>query len=226
MFNRQQKAGLLVLSLVMFFFIALSSVNAEEYLGVFKQNENVRLLQTCSVCGYVTLDSVKLPNSTLVFINENMTSSGSTFFYDFNITDLLGEYLYNTHYENYTAPVSFEITIRGEQYNDSQQGLIIAQGILLALFIAIGFSFSKEKWKLRGFFFMLGLFMGLLMLNSIRILAGTSSTLDSMVSTGIFIGIIAVSFMALYLLIIYTIELFKTMKNKKEMRWQVSDRFN
>ena len=204
----------------------ITFVSAQEDIGIFAQNSNIELLQTCSVCGYVTLDSIKLPNSTILNINTNMTKVGSTFSYIFSETSLLGEYIYNTYYENYTAPVNFEVTVRGEKYTDSQQGLIVAQGIFVALFLALGFSFSKEKWKLRGFFFVLALFMGLLMLNSIRVLAGSSTTLDSMVNGGLIVGIVAVSFMAIYLLIIYTIELFHMFKNKKEMRWEVSDRFS
>jgi len=93
-----------------------------------------------------------------------------------------------------------------------QGGIIAAQGFFILLFMALGFSFGKEKWKLRGFFFVLALLVGVLMLNSIRILAGTSASLDAMVSSGMILGIIAVSFMAVYLLIIYTIEIFKNIK--------------
>lgn len=221
--NRQ---GLKVLILFIALVFSLNLVISTESLGVFKQDETVRLLQTCSICSYVTLDSIKLPNSTLLIVDQNMTKSGSSFYYDFSTTDLLGEYIYNTYYTNYSAPVSFEITATGEQYTESQQGIIIAQGILIALFIGLGFSFSREKWKLRGFFFVLGMFMAVLMLNSIRVLAGVSTVLDNMVGSGLLIGIIAVSFMAVYLLVIYTIEIFHNLRNKKEMKWQVSDRFS
>ena len=224
--EQSNRAGLKLMLLFSLVILLLSFTIATESLGVFKQDETVRLLQTCSICNYVTLDSIKLPNSTLLIINQNMTKSGSSFYYDFSATDLLGEYIYNTWFGNYTAPVSFEITTTGEQYSQSQFGIIVAQGILIALFIGLGFSFSREKWKLRGFFFVLAMLMAVVMLNSIRVLAGVSTVLDGMVNTGIIVGIVAVSFMAFYLLIIYMIEIFKNLKNKRNMRWEVSDRFS
>jgi hypothetical protein len=121
---------------------------------------------------------------------------------------------------------TFEVTSTGDNYNQTQTGMILAQGILIALFVGLGFSFSKEKWKLRGFFFTLALFIGVIMINSIRVLSGSSQVLDTMTNTALIVGIVAVSFMAIYLLIYYTIELFKTLKNKKEMKWEVSNRFN
>jgi len=42
-----------------------------------------------------------------------MTKVGSTFYYNFTQTSQLGEYIYNTYYGNWTAPVSFEITTDG-----------------------------------------------------------------------------------------------------------------
>jgi phosphatidylserine synthase len=157
-----------------------------------------------------------------------MTSMGSgTFCYNYT-PSLIGTYdfrgISNGCVKSFAVYVP--VTPRGESYNGMQTGIIAAQGILILLFMALGFSFGKEKWKLRGFFFVLSMLVGVLMLNSIRILTGTSASLDSMVSSGMIIGIVAVSFMAVYLLIIYTIEIFSDLKNKKEMKWKVSKNFN
>jgi hypothetical protein len=90
------------------------------------------------------------------------------------------------------------------------------------LLAAIGFSFSKEKWKIRSFFFSLALIVNVIMLNSLRAFTQTSAILESMVTSGFILGVIAVSFMMIYLLIFYTIELITKMKNKREMKWSVS----
>lgn len=134
----------------MLLIVGISFVSAQDSLGVFKQDSTVQLLQTCSICDYVTLDSIKLPNSTTLFINENMTQSGSTFYYDFNQTDLLGEYIYNTHFGNYTAPVSFEVTSSGRVVSDSK---VYANILLFLFFILLIFTFhystkniNYEKW--------------------------------------------------------------------------------
>jgi hypothetical protein len=106
MLNKQKSLSLLF---VMLFVFSFSFISSQESLGVFKQDSTVQLLQTCSICEYVTLDSIKLPDSTILIIDENMTKNGSTFLFEFNQTQLLGEYIYNTVYGNWTAPVSFEI---------------------------------------------------------------------------------------------------------------------
>jgi len=123
---------LIVIWLAVAFSIALPFVSSQSSLGIFKQNDNVQLVQTCSMCDYVTLDSIKYPNGTISFIDENMTKAGSTFYYDFNQTSQLGEYIYNTYYGNWTAPVSFEISINGKQ---PAEGIIVV--VFSLIFIAI-----------------------------------------------------------------------------------------
>ena len=86
-----------------------SFVGAQEFLGEFDGNTTIQLLQTSAYCPYVTLDSVKLPNSTVLIINQNMTKSGSTYYSYFNETSLYGLYTYNTYCYNYTAPVDFQV---------------------------------------------------------------------------------------------------------------------
>ena len=88
--------------------------------------------------------------------------------------------------------------------------------------VALAFGFSKEKWKIRTFFFMCALFMGLIVFNSLRVTSGGSSTLSSMADVGLILGIVVLSFMFLYILIYYTIEVFKYFKNKRSMKWEVS----
>jgi hypothetical protein len=125
-------------------------VNAQETLGVFKQNDNVQLLQSCSVCDYVTLDSIKYPDGTTSILNTNMTKDGSTFYDNFNLTSQLGEYIYNTHYSNWTAPVSFEITPNGEKMDISQSilfGFIFLIIVGLLTFSVYGLSNSNQaEW--------------------------------------------------------------------------------
>jgi len=126
-------------SIILFFILILLSVNVfavQETLGTFKTNEEVRLLQTCSICDYVTLDSVKLPNSTIIFIDENMTKSGNTFYYDFDVTNLNGDYSYNTWSGNSSSPVSFTITTNG---NAPADGItIVVYTIIFILIFGFG----------------------------------------------------------------------------------------
>jgi hypothetical protein len=107
-------------------------VNAQSSLGVFKQNDQVQLVQTCSICSYITLDSIKYPDGTISAIETNMTKIGSTFYYNFTQTSQLGEYIYNTYYGNWTAPVSFEISVNGKE---PAEGIVVV--IFSLIFIAI-----------------------------------------------------------------------------------------
>jgi hypothetical protein len=136
--------GFLFMLVFMLLIVGISYVGAQENLGVFKQNSVVRLLQTCSVCDYITLDSVKLPNSTLIIYNQNMTQSGSTFYYDFSATDLLGDYIYNTHSGNYTAPVEFLITYTGDKITTEQSYVYIIALVALVIF-ALGLWFTHSR---------------------------------------------------------------------------------
>jgi phosphatidylserine synthase len=222
------KPIVLIIFLVITFLLSISFVSPLDSLGIYKQGETVRVVQVCSDATYINISSIAYPNSSVAISNVGMTSAGSgEFYYDFT-TSVSGRYDVRGISDGCegTFATYFVVTSTGEDYNESQFGIIITWGIMILLFGGLGFSFSKDKWKLRGFFFVLAMFIGVLMLNSIRVLAGMSTTLDTMITSGMIIGIIAVSFMAVYLLIMYTIELFKTIKNKRSMRWEVSDRFS
>ena len=69
-----------------------------DYLGTYKQYDNIRLLQTCNdgtdICDYCTA-SVIYPNGTFALSNGVMTSDVSVFYYDFSNTDAFGEYSVN-----------------------------------------------------------------------------------------------------------------------------------
>ena len=140
--NEQKMKPQTYLMLVLWLAVAVSIitpfVNAQESLGVFKQNDQVQLVQTCSICDYVTLDSIKYPDGTINSIDENMTKVGSTFYYNFTQTSQLGEYIYNTYYGNWTAPVSFEI--EGGNLN---LFLVLVGGSLILLLFAFLF---KSPW--------------------------------------------------------------------------------
>jgi len=119
-------------------------VNAQSSLGVFKQNDQVQLVQTCSICSYITLDSIKYPDGTISAIETNMTKIGSTFYYNFTQTSQLGEYIYNTYYGNWTAPVSFEITITGHELNmETTIVYIVILLFLIGLMCYIGYLYPK-----------------------------------------------------------------------------------
>lgn len=94
---------------------------------------------------------------------------------------------------------------------------------IAVLFFAIGLTFDKTKFKLRMFFFICSLMMGLLFLNSIKIVLGSADELITMGIIAFILAIFVLSFMFLYLLINYTIEVFHYFKERGRMRWSVGE---
>ena len=135
--NNTFKKGMLRkhLTVLFLFIFALSFVSAyQEELGIGKQDDCIQLIQTCTTCPFVTMDSIILPNKTVVDINTNMTKTGNTFNYTFCRTDVVGDYIYNTYYGNFTAPVSFGITYTGDEIT-VQTGVFYSIALLVLAFI-------------------------------------------------------------------------------------------
>ena len=186
-------------------------------LGTFKQGECVPIITVLNVSGVnISILTSPSPSAEVLLTNQIMTKIGNSFNYTFCNTSKFGTYTYG-YCDSVGTCYSNDFTI-----GDSFDGLIlIAQVGMIGLFLAIAFSFSKEKWKMRGFFFMASLFMALITLNSIRIMANVSPNMNSMGEIGLILGIIVVAFMALYILIYYTIEVFSYFKKKKGLRWEM-----
>lgn len=222
-----KKAFIFLLAFAMIFLLSNVQASTLEAYGTKQVNEPFTFTQVCADATYIYLSSIETP-SGIISLNTNMTNTGlGQFSYNYTPTEI-GRYDFRGVSDGCekTFATYVEVTSTGDVSTDSQNGVILAEGIFIALLVGLGFSFSKEKWKLRGFFFTLALLLGVVMISSIRVIAGLSGTLDNLINSALIIGIVAVSFMAIYLLIYYTIELFKTLKNKKEMKWEVSNRFN
>jgi len=195
-------------------------------LGTFKVNEAVELKQIGAGFDNCTITSVLYPNSSEALGLVDMTKSGNQYNYTFDKTSVLGQYIVNGYCTDTTGDAvwsyDFMVTSTGESFSTSQGYLIIGQLGLVALFLVIGLTFDKAKWKLRSLFFMASLLMGVITLNSIRVISGVSSSLSSMGNIGLILGIIILIFMFLYMFIYYLIEVFSYFKSKREMKWQLN----
>ena len=201
-------------------------VGYQESLGFVSLGEDVELIQTCSVCPYVTLDSVKLPNGTIITVNENMTKTGSTFSYTFNQTENLGVYIYNTYYGNYSSPISFEVTPTGEETNGWRITIQIfaALSTLIFSFLFMYLSTSglkqghvsrEEKPAIRI------LFIGIALVFLVAHILITNVIIHDTLGTGVIAGaytnvmyifftvIIAIFLFTLIKIIIYEMDLFQ-----------------
>jgi len=214
---------ILMVLMVMAFIIPMVSATDISF-GTFKQGECVSLIQTCSNCSFVNITSIQYPNSTQAIGQASMTKTGTSYNYTFCSTNILGVYIVSgfgdLDTQNEIWDYKFGITSTGDDFSDAQGNMLLAQIGLIGLFLALGFSFSKEKWKLRSFFFIIAIFIGVMLLNSLRVASGGSSTMSSMATSGLIIGIVVLSFIILYTLIFYFKEVFGYFKNKREIRWK------
>ena len=122
---------------------------------IVKQGDNIQLYQFCDTCHYVTLDSVTYPNSSVVYINADMTKEGHTYNYTFSKTQDLGDYNFNVCGDRdggYVCEVlSFKVTPNGKVIGTSDAitygGFIFLMvGILVfMLYIIFGLSLENQK---------------------------------------------------------------------------------
>jgi len=65
--------------------------------GIYTQNDNITLLQTCDNCTYINITTIVLGNKTVVDFNEAMTKEGSVYSWmlHYNYTSSLGTYVIN-----------------------------------------------------------------------------------------------------------------------------------
>lgn len=138
---------LFILSLMLI--LALGLVSASYEIGPFEKDDCIKLIQTCSDCTYVNLTSVVYPpNSSIEYLNVNMTQNVSTYSYEFCNTSTLGKYTYNTlgnpGGELVTQPVDFYITPSGNILDQGQSVALIGS-LLLMIVISILFFYIANK---------------------------------------------------------------------------------
>ncbi len=107
----------------------------------------------------------------------------------------------------------------GETKTDWETGFIIGLVGLIAIYALAGFFiFDKEYWLLKSFLFFAAFGMLIILINSAKIFAiGTNS--NTIMDMGLLISIISLSVMFLYLFVFFFIEIIKSLKEKKGVRW-------
>ena len=124
------------------FLISLASATVET-LGVFKQNENIDLIQSGAGLTECNISSVKYPDSTNALINAEMTYTNNEFNYTFNNASELGTYIVNGFCGNATDYVywayDFEIT---------PSGIVSNVGILITFLFIVLILFTLSFYKI------------------------------------------------------------------------------
>jgi hypothetical protein len=211
---------------IVFLFLLVGTVNAESSF-IFKKSTPFNLelsmgntdLSSCATCTCEV--SIFYPNGTALIRDAVGTNVGGFCQYSTQ-SDILGvhgvEMVFTDGADSGRANYNLDITESGESFGISQAIILIVEFGIVALFFGLGWSF-KDKWKVRSFFFMFALLMGTILLNSVRIITGTGSSMAQMGNMGLILGIVVLLFMFLYLLIFYFVDVFKQFKTKKENKW-------
>jgi hypothetical protein len=86
-----------IILLVLLIALILPIVRAEvQSLPSQKLGDCISVLQTCSNCTYVNLDSIAYPNTTKVYLDTPMNKSGYGYSLPFCDTSILGKYILTT----------------------------------------------------------------------------------------------------------------------------------
>lgn len=224
--HKLKRSAAYILVLVVTLYLASSEV---ETLGTFKKGQAIILSQICDNCTFINVTKVKFPNSTESLLNLGMSQPISgNFNASLSQTSGLGEYIVTTCGNPngiYTCEsYNFYVTDTGEEFSLDQSLIIFGQFGISALFLIIGLTFSKEKWKIKTFFFLMALMMGVIFLNSARVVASSSSSLTVMGNYGLIAIIIVFSVMMVYAFIYYTIEVFQYLKKRRESKWELGNK--
>jgi len=210
--------------LFLFSLFFISSVSALPTLGTFQQNKCINLVQTCDNCTYVNLTSVQFPNSSIQNYGVNMQKNSTYYNITFCNTELIGTYIINTVGDDdgfiTTGSYSLEVTSTGEQVSLSNSIIVIVFLILAAIFLVLAYSFNKEHWILKTFFNFCAVGMGILAINSARIIASESANLGKMGFTGLVVMITVFSIFFIYIFVYAFIEAIKMFKEKRGVRWE------
>ena len=201
----------------------LPMINAVETLGTFQKDECIDLVQICDNCTSNNISYINYPNGTKLLLNTEMTKDNTYYNYTFCNTTSLGNYVVNGLGDldgvitvwNY----DFDVTYTGEKVSLSNIILALIYIIMSLVFLALAFSFSKDHWIIKTFFNFCAILMGILALNTGKIIASESMNLSRMGEVGLTVMYAVISIFFLYIFIFMFIDVIKTMKNKKEIRW-------
>lgn len=220
--------NLKVIPFLMLFLLVLPLATAtQDFFGTRKIGECINLPQTCSPCTYENITGIEYPNGTFIIItgNQSMQKIGTiNYNYTYCFPDLIGDYWIYGHDDETGIDQEWEykltLTYNGEQVSLSNIILPVVFLIMSGLLLVVGFVFSSEHWLLRSFFNFTAIGMGLLAINSGKIIANESANLGKMGTVGITIMITILAIFFIYMFVYTFIEIIKALREKKGVRWK------
>jgi hypothetical protein len=133
------KNKILYLMIGMIFLMSIIPMASAESLGTFRNGDCVTLIQTCNNCTFANITSVIYPNSTVSLSDQDMTQTGTYFFYSYCDTSLNGIYIVtglgDPDGEVAVWNYDFSITPNGEDASVGKAVFYIGLLIMLMIFL-------------------------------------------------------------------------------------------
>ena len=125
------------LMILIFAVFLISLISASP--GIYKQEQDINLLQTCADCTYINISKITAPNGTILVSEVRMTKDGSSFNYtlDSSLTKDLGNYhisgIGNPGGTDEVWTYSFFVNYRGDTISSAQAMLYIGFIVVIIL---------------------------------------------------------------------------------------------
>jgi len=173
-----------IISLVLIL-IALASVStvATSDLGVYAQDSDIQLFQTCDSCSYVNLESVYFPNGSVKTFNSLMTKDSYTFNYSFSDSSQLGEYKYFVCGDKLGVlnceSVVFSVNTNGSKTDNGFNVFIMIIGTFIFIWtmLKISLNLDSEHFILKLLLTIISFILGLATINLGLVAMGGSFSL-------------------------------------------------
>lgn len=215
----------LILLMLAIFFITL--VSAQPYNNTFEAETPANVYSYClnetgSACGETIRCNMTVfyPNNSLYGMDLNMSNNVNGWFnYTMGVLDLEGTYygiVYCFNPLGLVGASDFEFTY-GDVSDYWNLSVVLGMLGISGVFAFSGFFvFAKDRWIIKNALFMCALIMGVLTINTGRVLASSSENIGTITTTGLIIAIIILLVMFLYLFILTLRSLFISLKDIKK----------
>jgi hypothetical protein len=225
MLTDKEKLGFRIVFMILvgtLFFMSINLISAE------KINEPISINVQCVNSTYANITYIKniIDSSYLINSENSMTKSGNNYNYTIssNLNNKTGTLEYAYHCDINSVDTSagsrIDVTSTGQIVSLSNIIIVLVFLVLAGIFFLLGYTFNADKWIIKSFFFICSLLMGLIAVNSARIIASESESIGRMVDTGFILLIAIILFFFLYTFINWTILTFKSVKQKGAVRWE------
>jgi hypothetical protein len=130
---------ILLFGMMLISIVGVASAETTYTFGVFKQGQNVSLIQDCSSCTYNNITSIMSPSSSLLAANKAMTKNGRIFNYTFTNTASLGNYIVTGIGDLDGEPTTwtYNFVISGNGKDEAGGGVIVLFSIFFIILVFI-----------------------------------------------------------------------------------------